>query len=143
MINPPMTRSGYTAVPNWFLDEWLPDLSHAALSVLLYVCRRTSGFGKGSDRVSLNQFCNGITKADGTHLDHGTGLSKRSVLRGATELEKLGLIVRERRRMPQAGLQATIYRLNRPTSKTTNSRLNTKSSFTRDVSKPGRMVGDR
>ena len=55
----------------------------------------------------------------------------------------LGLIVRERRRMPQAGLQATIYRLNRPTSKTTNSRLNTKSSFTRDVSKPGRMVGDR
>ena len=78
----------YTQVPDEIFDILLPYLGEAELKVLLYVCRRTFGFKKGSDRISKSQLENGITKKDGTKLDGGTGLSRRSVRLGVESLVK-------------------------------------------------------
>jgi hypothetical protein len=44
-------------------DEQLPDLSGAELKVLLYIIRRTFGFKKDSDNISLSQMLTGLVTA--------------------------------------------------------------------------------
>jgi hypothetical protein len=96
----------YTQVPDQFLDEWMPQLTGAQIKVFLYVCRRTLGFKKRVDAVSLEQLSTGIVKRNGERLDGGTGLHKASVVRAARELEELGLISRVQQKDAP-----TLYRL--------------------------------
>lgn len=84
-----------TQVPDVILDHWMSALSGAELKVLLYVARRTYGFGKAHDRISLQQLSRGIRRRDGSVLDRGTGLSVSSVARAVKSLEERGLLVRE------------------------------------------------
>ena len=49
------TWSRFTAVPNGIIDWLLPDLTGGELKVLLYICRRTRGFRKQEDRISVSQ----------------------------------------------------------------------------------------
>lgn len=74
------TKPNYTPVPDELFDEQLPDLSGAELKVLLYIIRRTFGFKKESDNISLNQLLHGITTKENLVLDRGTGLSKKTLL---------------------------------------------------------------
>jgi hypothetical protein len=90
-----MTRAlipNSTQIPDLILDFWLSELSGAELKVVFYIARRTFGFGKQSDNISLTQLCSGITKRDGTILDTGTGLSRSSVARAVKTLEEQGII---------------------------------------------------
>jgi phage replication O-like protein O len=73
----------------------MAQLSGAELKVLLYIARRTYGFGKESDRISLSQIAEGIVKRDGTVLDRGTGISRSSVARALNTLEGMGIVLRE------------------------------------------------
>jgi phage replication O-like protein O len=84
-----------TQIPDVILDFWLSELSGAELKVVFYIARRTYGFGKESDNISLTQICSGITKRDGTVLDTGTGLSRSSVARAVKTLEEQGIILRK------------------------------------------------
>jgi phage replication O-like protein O len=77
-----------TPVPDEIFDILLADLSGAEVKVLLYICRRTFGFKKESDTISLSQIASGIVTRDGKVLDHGTGLSKRHVQRALKSLEE-------------------------------------------------------
>lgn len=45
----------YTQIPNLILDEWLPLLSGVQLKVLLAICRKTLGWHRTHDRISLSQ----------------------------------------------------------------------------------------
>jgi phage replication O-like protein O len=101
-----------TPVPDELFDELLADLSGAALRVLLYICRRTFGFKKESDTISISQMTGGITKKNGQAMDRGTGLSKDSVARAVKELEQKGVIIRIRRRSEKKGDEPTTYKLN-------------------------------
>lgn len=76
-----------TPVPDEVFDELLPTLTGAEIKVLLYICRRTFGFKKDSDTISLKQIADGIVTKDGRVLDNGTGLSKRHVQRALKRLE--------------------------------------------------------
>jgi Bacteriophage replication protein O len=69
----------YTQVPDALFDELMSHLSGAELKVLLYIIRRTFGFKKDSDNISLRQICNGIKTREGEVLDKGTGLSLSTV----------------------------------------------------------------
>ena len=89
------SRPTYTPVPDELFDEQLPDLSGAELKVLLYIIRRTFGFKKDSDTISLNQICKGIVTRDGRVLDRGTGLNKDTVTKAIKSLEEGGYILRE------------------------------------------------
>lgn len=110
----------YTQVPDQLFDELLPILSGGELKALLYICRRTFGFKRESDNISLNQMLNGITKEDGSQLDLGTGLSKPTLLRALKSLQDKEILIAERRANEQKGDLATNYRLhmaNTPWSK--------------------------
>jgi hypothetical protein len=76
------------------IDHAMHELKGAAWKALMYLARRTVGFGKASDTVSLGQLCHGIRRSDGSRLDWGTGLSKRAAIRGIAELEAARLVHR-------------------------------------------------
>ncbi len=102
----------YTQVPDELFDILLPSLGEAELKVLLYICRRTFGFKKGSDRISKSQLENGITKKDGTKLDRGTGLSRRSIRLGVAGLLKKNILIKKRHASTRKGHEATEFALN-------------------------------
>jgi hypothetical protein len=81
-----------TQIPDHFLDFVMQDLTESELKVALYVLRRTFGFQKDGDRISLSQLVDGITRRDGRQLDRGTGLARSSVVRGIKGLEGRGLL---------------------------------------------------
>jgi hypothetical protein len=87
----------FTKIPNYILDWLMPELSPAELKVLLYVLRRTLGFHKASDKISLDQFCEGVRKKNGDILDLGTGLSREGVIQATQRLEERGFLLVKRR----------------------------------------------
>ena len=99
--------------PNAVVDELLPELTGSELKVLLYIVRRTFGFQKDSDNISLSQMLNGITTREGQVLDRGAGIKdKKTVLAAIRSLEERGIISTERRRSIEKGDEPTTYRLN-------------------------------
>ncbi len=109
---PGFTGPYYTQVPDVVFDELLPILSGAEIKVLMYIIRRTFGFKKQKDNISLSQMEDGIMTKDGQVLDGGTGLGKSSVTRALTSLEKKNIITRTRRSNAKKGHKATTYTLN-------------------------------
>jgi len=101
----------YTQVPDELFDELLSELSGAELKVLMYVVRRTFGFKRDSDHISLSQMVSGIVKRDGVVLDKGTGLAKDSVARATKSLVEKGILVRKLVTSPERGCQASEYSL--------------------------------
>jgi hypothetical protein len=78
----------------------------------LYIIRRTFGFKKESDNISLNQLLHGITTKEDVVLDRGTGLSKKTLLETIKSLSEKNLLISERRRSKEKGDEPTAYRLN-------------------------------
>jgi len=101
-----------TQIPNEVFDTLMSKLSGGELKVLLYICRRTFGFRKDRDSISLTQISKGITTKAGRVLDQGTGLSKRQVQRALRALEERQVIQVERK-VDETGLhEINTYRLN-------------------------------
>jgi DNA-binding transcriptional ArsR family regulator len=93
----PMPRAlipNSTQIPDVILDHWMAELSGAEFKVVLYIARRTYGFGKDSDTISLSQIATGLRRRDGRVLDRGTGASRSSVARSLKALEERGLVLR-------------------------------------------------
>lgn len=109
---PGFRSPNYTPVPDELFDDLMPELSGAELKVLLYIVRRTFGFKRDSDAISLSQMLTGIVKHDGERLDHGTGLTKKTLLKALAVLEEREIIFAERRVTSDRGNMATVYRLN-------------------------------
>lgn len=111
------TFAGYaipntTQIPDEFIDKQMAFLSGAEVKVMLYVFRRTLGFKRHADNISLNQLLSGIVKRDGTRLDYGTGLSKSTLLGAIKSLVEKKLIIVEQRQSTERGNEPTTYRLN-------------------------------
>lgn len=98
-------------MPDELFDDLLPDLTGAELKVLMYVIRRTFGFKRDSDHISLSQMVQGITRKDGSVLDRGTGLTKESVIKAARTLVDKGILVRTRVTSVDKGFESTEYSL--------------------------------
>lgn len=78
----------YTPCPDEFFDQQLADMDDDELRVTLYAFRRTFGFKKTGDVISISQFLHGITTRDGRQLDRGCGLkTPRQVLAGLAKAE--------------------------------------------------------
>jgi Bacteriophage replication protein O len=102
----------YTMVPDEVFDELLPELTGAELKVLLYIIRRTFGFKRESDTISLSQMLIGIHTRDGRVLDRGVGLSKKTLLDALRRLGARRIILTQRRQSAEKGNEPTAYRLN-------------------------------
>lgn len=101
----------YTQTPNEFFDELAPKLTEAELRVLIYVIRRTFGFHKDADAISISQMTNGITASDGAVLDSGTGMSKSAVWRGTKGLVEKGVLQVARVQNPDGEYETNVYSL--------------------------------
>jgi Bacteriophage replication protein O len=102
----------YTQVPDELFDELMAYLSGAELKVLLYIIRRTFGFKKDSDNISLRQICNGIKTREGEVLDKGTGLSLSTVQIALKGLLEKNCVITARNRSKAKGDEPTTYSLN-------------------------------
>lgn len=101
-----------TQIPNVMIDEWMSHLTGSEFKVVMYVARRTYGFLKSEDSISLSQMANGIRRKDGTVLDKGTGLSKSSVTRAAKTLEDKKVLIRSQHSSEKRGDEPTSWKLN-------------------------------
>jgi Bacteriophage replication protein O len=72
----------------------MSDLEGSDVKVYLYLIRRTFGFNKATDAISLSQFTSGIRTRGGKVLDKGTGLKKDTVIAALKRLETIGMIQR-------------------------------------------------
>jgi len=107
-FKPPNT----TPVPDIVFDELLSELTGNELKVLLYIIRRTYGFGKNADAISLSQFREGITTKDDKVLDKGCGLKhNRTILVALASLEKKGYVISKKRQNNAGDSDTTIYKL--------------------------------
>ena len=101
-----------TQIPDALFDELLSKLTGAELKVLLYIMRRTRGFQKQTDAISLTQFQRGIIRKDGEVLDKGCGVTDRkSITRAIANLEKKGCIQREKGKGACGDYEVSTYSL--------------------------------
>ena len=70
-------------VPNAFVDEVLNKISDASCKLYLVICRKTRGWNKEMDSISLSQF------------EEITGKSRPTVVKCLTELVKVGLVIEQ------------------------------------------------
>ena len=102
----------FTSVPDEFFDELAPRLNGGEVKALLYIIRRTFGFKKERDNISLSQMLNGIVRRNGERLDNGAGLSKPSLCRALNGLVEKQVILATRQFDFNGSNLATCYQLN-------------------------------
>lgn len=102
-----------TPVPDVLFDELLSELNESELKVLLYIIRRTAGFKKQTDAISLTQFQKGIRRrATGEILDKGCGVKDRAtIVKALASLEKIGCIESTKSSDPQGDKATSSYRV--------------------------------
>lgn len=87
-------KNNYTQLPNVILDEYLPLMGIAELKVVMFVARKTFGWQKEDDKISLSQ------------MEDATGLSRQGVIDGVNAAIERGVLCRV-----QVG-QGFLYHLN-------------------------------
>ena len=102
----------YTQVPDEAFDELMAELTPAEFKVMMYIIRRTFGFKKDYDAISLSQIVGGLTTADGRVLDRGTGLSKSGTVKAIKGLLDKNVILAQTRTSAERGHEPTVYQLN-------------------------------
>lgn len=105
-----------TIFPDVLLDRVMAHLSGAEFKVLAYIVRRTFGFKKNADAISLDQICHGIARRDGSILDEGTGLTRKTAIAALKSLEEKGVITVVRRSSPSKGNLPSTFALRFRTS---------------------------
>lgn len=85
-------RKHATRIPDAYFDWIAPHLKDASARVLLFLMRRTYGWRKDADTISISQFCEGFKNADGSQSHFGTGLTRKSVVLAIRDLSDKGLI---------------------------------------------------
>jgi len=87
--NEPSLFAGFTdPTQNWSrlphqLIEALPLIETLGeMKVILYTLRHTWGYHDDEKKITLDEFCNGRKRRDGSRIDGGTGLSKPTVIDG-------------------------------------------------------------
>src|SRR5574338_299545 len=70
------------AIPNILFDYWMSRLSPAEFKVLMAIARKTYGWNKQKDRISLRQ------------LTELTGLHKNGVIKATERLAEIGLVLK-------------------------------------------------
>jgi phage replication O-like protein O len=78
-VNPPQ----HFQTPNDLVDHWLPHLGKAELKILLVVMRKTFGWHKETDRISISQF------------EKITGLARPNAVRAVKCLVDKGVLLKE------------------------------------------------
>lgn len=104
-------NSKTTPTPDVVFDFFLSQLSGAELKLLLYIIRRTMGFNKDADAISLRQMTSGIVTRAGRILDRGTGLDRTTAIKSARALVERGIITISRVKSERGENSINVYGL--------------------------------
>ena len=74
----------HTQIPNIIIDQHMAELSHAQFKVLMAICRKTIGWHKQSDYISISQ------------IVELAGVSNKTVVGAIKQLENKGFIVTQK-----------------------------------------------
>jgi len=74
----------HTQIPNIIIDQHMSELSHAQFKVLMAICRKTIGWHKQSDYISISQ------------IVELTGVSNKTVVGAIKQLDRKGFIVTQK-----------------------------------------------
>ncbi len=90
-------RQNWFKMPNNWTDITAAISSIAELKVVEYVLKHTWGYQEYGmrKRITNDEFMHGRRRKDGTRIDHGTGLSKPSVIAGLKAAVEKGLLLEE------------------------------------------------
>lgn len=92
-----ITAPNYTQTPNDLLDHWLPRLKEGELKILLIIIRKTFGWHREKERISISMF------------QKLTGLDEKTVLYSLKSLVEKNLIIKET--CGEVGKQQSFYEL--------------------------------
>ena len=80
---PKISPPNHTQTPNDLFDQWLPHLNESELKVILVIIRKTFGWHKQRDRISLSQ------------MEALTGHCKKHICKAIASLQEKGFIIKE------------------------------------------------
>jgi phage replication O-like protein O len=90
----------YTQIPNVIFDCWMEKLSPAEFKIICTICRKTFGWRKDFDHISLRQ------------LEKTTGLSKRWIIKSISSLIEKGLVIKSRSKTKEGDDDINEYKIN-------------------------------
>lgn len=73
----------YTQIPNIIIDYWMSKLNETQFKCLVTICRKTFGWHKQQDKISISQFV------------ELTGITERNVQKALDYLINIGLVIKE------------------------------------------------
>ena len=76
---------GFIPIPNSIFDKYLGELTSSEFSVLMAIIRKTWGWNKTEDRISVSQ------------ISSMTNYSKPTIIKSLSSLEKIGIISTKKR----------------------------------------------
>jgi len=81
--------------PNLYTDRLMRFLTGDEWKTLDYALRRTFGWNRERDRISVSQFMNGNGRLgeDGYPVEYGTGLNRTAQIEALNELMRFGILV--------------------------------------------------
>lgn len=82
----------WSKLPHALVETMHLMTSQAEIKVVLYILRHTWGFGDDEKKITIDEFCNGRKRRDGSRLDAGTGLSTNAVKAGIASAVDHGFI---------------------------------------------------
>lgn len=74
----------HTQIPNEFIDKCMGELTHAQFKVLIAICRKTIGWHKHSDYISISQ------------IMELANVSNKTVVNALVQLEEMGYITTQK-----------------------------------------------
>lgn len=85
-------QENWSKMPHQLIEalHLIPSVSE--LKVVLYILRHTWGYSDDDKRITVDEFCNGRKRKDGTRIDNGTGLTEPSVRNGLVAASEHGFI---------------------------------------------------
>lgn len=83
MENTDNTKLPFTSFPNYLYDAILAQkLTGSQIKALLYIIRKTVGFRKEDDEISISRMANDV------------GYTRRAMINAVQDLEKMGIVRR-------------------------------------------------
>lgn len=88
-------QANYSKLPHALIDELSNITSESELKVILYILRHTWGYHDTEKKITIDEFCNGRKRSDGSRIDGGCGITTNAVKSGIARAIEHGYILVE------------------------------------------------
>ncbi|MBT9173889.1 MAG: hypothetical protein DDT21_02295 [Syntrophomonadaceae bacterium] len=88
-------KENWSKLPHALIDELHNITSESELKVILYILRHTWGYHDSEKRITIDEFCFGRKRSDGSRIDNGCGITANSVKAGIENAVNHGYIIVE------------------------------------------------